>query len=438
MKRMVLGMGIVVGALSGQAYSLEECITIALRNKENLKASALSVESAKEEVRSSYSGILPSASFSGGWNENRFPEQTGGFNSGTGEIITGVVSKYSSVSSGISMSQTLYDGGIWWNTIAKSKNDYHLAKQFDRQIQINIIKEVHRSFFSYLKSKQLLEVARLNLKSSRRQMELVKRQFELGAVKKTDLLKAEVSLGQGEIDVLNQETAVKSAYRELKNAMGLIGAELEFEIADAGQPLEEIPELKLGVETLESYNPSLLAKRHQILSADLSRKLIQGTRLPNLSLSLRYSGSAADASTLSSKWNENWQMSTGFTLSVPLFTGRQNTVRIQQAKLNLGKEESEYIYQKQDLIVALSALLDVLNNYNEIIPLNEKVLTSAEEDLKLAQERYSLGAATILEVLDAQVSVSRAQSSVITAKYDARIQQANLKALLGILDSDLQ
>ena len=78
--------------------------------------------------------------------------------------------------------------------------------------------------------------------------------------------------------------------------------------------------------------------------------------------------------------------------------------------------------------------LDRLKNYEEIIPINETVLESAEEDLKLAQVRYSQGSTTILEVLDSQVSVQQARSSLIRSKYDAYIEQTNLKALLGSLD----
>ena len=64
----------------------------------------------------------------------------------------------------------------------------------------------------------------------------------------------------------------------------------------------------------------------------------------------------------------------------------------------------------------------------------ETVLESAEEDFKLSQVRYSQGSTTILEVLNAQVSVVQAKSSLVRSKYDAFIQQANLKALLGTLD----
>ena len=75
-----------------------------------------------------------------------------------------------------------------------------------------------------------------------------------------------------------------------------------------------------------------------------------------------------------------------------------------------------------------------MQNFSEIIPINETVLESAEEDLKLSQVRYSQGSTTILEVLNAQVSVVQAKSSLVRSKYDALIQQANLKALLGTLD----
>ena len=107
-----------------------------------------------------------------------------------------------------------------------------------------------------------------------------------------------------------------------------------------------------------------------------------------------------------------------------------------RAKIAVNKQESEYLTQLQDLSVQLQSSLDQLNNYQEIIPINETILVSADEDLKLAQVRYTHGSIIILEVLDAQVSVVRARSSLIRSKYDAYIEQANLKALLGTLDTD--
>ena len=63
---------------------------------------------------------------------------------------------------------------------------------------------------------------------------------------------------------------------------------------------------------------------------------------------------------------------------------------------------------------------------------------SSEEDLKLVQEKYSVGSATILEVLDAQVSLIRSNSSLINIIHDARVEEMNLKAILGVLDLEYQ
>jgi outer membrane protein TolC len=181
-----------------------------------------------------------------------------------------------------------------------------------------------------------------------------------------------------------------------------------------------------------------LAKQRQITNAEFSEKITKGARMPNISASANYSGNAEDFETLSDEWDENWRRNISLSISIPIYTGNTLSTRIQQARLNVQKQESEYLTQLQDLSVQLHGILDRLNNYQEVIPINETVLNSAEEDLKLAQKRYSLGSTTILEVLDAQVSVVSARSSLIRMKYDAFIEQANLKGLLGTLDSELE
>ena len=420
-----------------QSYSLGEAIEIALENKEALKTSALDLQSSRQGVKGSYSRILPSLRFSGNVSESRFPVQTGGYNETTGEITLDKISSLTSSSSSISLSQNIYDGGVWWNTIRQAKNSFRIAEQFDRQVITNIIRNVHSAYFNYLKASQLLDVARSNLMSSQQQLALAEQKYELGSAKKTDLLKAEVRFGQARVDVINNDAMLQNAYRTLKNAMGLIGTDRDFSVEEVEIPLEIIPEIDTGFELIQKFNPSVKAKQYQITSAELSAKIAKGSRLPTISANASYSGSAenlGDAITYS--FNDQKRMNTGVSISVPIFSGNSISTRIQQAKIAVDKQESEYLTQLQDLSVQLQSMVDQLNNYQEIIPINETVLISAEEDLKLAQVRYKQGSTIILEVFDAQVSVVRARSSLIRSKYDAYIEQANLKALLGTLDTN--
>ena len=396
----------------------------------------MDLESSRQGVKGSYSSIMPSIRFSGSMNESRFPTQTGGYNQTTGEITLDKISSQTSASSTLSLSQNIYDGGVWWNTIRQAKNSYKVAEEFNRQVMTNIIRNVHSAYFNYLKASQLLDVARSNLMSSQQQLALAQQKYELGSAKKTDLLKAEVRFGQARVDVVNNDAFLQSAYLTLKNALGLIGSDQDFTVEDVETPLDMIPEFETGFELVQKYNPSVKAKQYQVTGAEIGEKIAKGSRLPIISANASMSGTADDiGDAVSNSYNDQKRMNTGLSISIPIFSGNSISTRIQKAKIAVDKQESEYLTQLQDLSVQLQGYLDQLNNYQEIIPINETVLVSAEEDLKLARVRYSQGSTTILEVLDAQVSVVSARSSLIRTKYDAYIQQANLKALLGTLDA---
>ena len=427
---------ITISFCYAQNYSLEQAVEVALQNKEALKASALELNASKQDIRSSYSGILPSVRIAGSTTESTFPEQAIGFNQSSGEILNNV-SSITSASSSFSITQNIYDGGIWWNNIRLAKNNFRITEQFDRQIKTNIIRNVHFAYFNYLKAIQLLDVSRSNLMSSQQQLTLVQQQYDLGSAKKTDLLKAEVRFGQARIDVITNDASVKSAYRNLKNAMGLINSDQDFTIEEVEKPLELIPEFETGFELVQKFNPSVKAKQYQIMSAKLNTKLARGSRLPVISLSASSSGADENlGDAISNSYGDKQRTNASLSISIPIYTGNSISSRIQKAKISVDKQESEYLTQLEDLSVQLEDYLDQLNNYIEVIPINETVLESAEEDLKLSQVRYSQGSTTILEVLNAQVSVVQARSSLVRSKYDAFIQQANLKALLGTLDSE--
>lgn len=419
-----------------QSYTLEQVIKIALENKEALKASALELQSSKQDIRSSYSGILPSIRASVSSSESKFPQQSFGFNQSSGELLSDV-SSITTGSSNLSIAQNIYDGGIWWNNIRLAKNNYRISEQFDRQLITNIIRNVHFAYFNYLKALQLLDVARSNLMSSQQQLTFVQQQYDLGSAKKTDLLKAEVRFGQARIDVITNDASAKSAYRSLKNSMGIIKSDQDFSIEEVQKPLEIVPEFETGFQLLQKHNPSIKAKQYQIVAAELGEKIAKGSRMPVVSLSASALGSSDNiADAISNNFGDKQRTNASLSISIPLYTGSSISTRIQKAKIAVNKQESEYLTQLEDISVQLQDLIDQLNNYVEIIPINETVLESAEEDLKLSQVRYTQGSTTILEVLNAQVSVVQARSSLVRSKYDAFIQQVNLKALLGTLDLD--
>ena len=200
----------------------------------------------------------------------------------------------------------------------------------------------------------------------------------------------------------------------------------------AWQFLQEVgskKDLRKGENPVRSIN----ILDNQIITSKLRIKQAWSSSMPSIEMSAGINASSADQLTRG-YFDDNYIKSVNIRLSIPIFSGFRNKNNIQIAKLRLDQAETRLSGGTNSAKVSLYALINTLNNYQEIIPIQEEVLLSAEEDLKLAQQRYELGSASILELLDAQLALIQASSSLVRTKYDAAIQVANLDNLLGTLD----
>ena len=425
--------------LFAQGYDLDECIQIALGGKKTLMSAELGVSSAEKGLTRSYSGLLPSLSASTSTGRTQFPERESvSINFENIRLDTTVSSYYDNMSAGISLNQTLYDGGRSWNQVKQAKSQLEISKLNQRSTKIQVIQNVIKSYYGLLQAQKLLNVSEKNLEMSEQQISLVKKQFDLGVVRKTDLLKAEVSVGQARVDVLNRKANLENARRVLFNDMGLQDFGQSITAIDDEWLAATIPTSADIMELLKTRNPSLLVSQAQINLGDLNYKISKGLRLPSLNSSVNYSANGENSEELMDAIKDDWSLGMNVTLSIPIYTGHNLSIQQQQAKLSRQQSEYDYTTLLNNLRVQAELIRKSLNNYAEIIPLNKAIVASAEEDLKFVRERYSLGSATILEVFDAQVSLIRSNSTLINTIHDARMQEASLKALLGTLDLDYQ
>jgi outer membrane protein len=425
--------------LIGQDYTLNDCIKIALNQKKTILSASLDVASAEKSAKASLSGVLPVIQIISGASQNRFPErETISYDLSTFSGDTLVSNKYDNLSAGVSLNQMVYDGGRSRTLIQQARTNLDIAHLNKRLIKINVIQKVIQSYYNLLQAQKLYNVSEKNLEMSMDQVSFVEKQFELGVVKKTDLLKANVAYGQARVESLNKKVTYENSRRVLFNDMGLQDFGQKVTAMDKEWITPKIPSKTEVLKSLKENNPSIAISKKQIKVQDLSIKLAKGLRMPFINSSVNYSANGENSEKLISSLQDDWSLGLNLSFSFPIYSGNSLLMQQQQASINKQRSEYDYITLLNDLRVQAELIREILTNYVEIIPINQEIVISAEEDLKLVTERYSLGSATILEVLDAQVSLMRSKSSLINTIHDARIQEASLNALLGILDKKYQ
>ena len=418
-----------------QDYTLDDCIKIAIEGKKTVLSAALNVKSASSGLKASYSSLLPSIQGAASAGRTFFPEQENinlNFEDITFDTI--MTNQFDNYSAGISLNQKLYDGGRSLNQVRQARISFDIAQINQRLIITQVIQKVIVSYYSLLQSQKLLDVSERNLDMSIQQVALVKKQFDLGVVKRNDLLKAEVARGQARVDMLNKKTNLQNARRVLFNDMELQDTGQKINAVEDDWIASRIPSSGEILQLLKEQNPNILISKSQVELSNISHQLIKGLRLPSLSTSLNYSANSQSSNELIKALSDDWSMGVNLSLTLPLYFG--NSLSSQQQQATLSNQQAEYSYTTllNDFRVQAELIREALINYADIIPLNQSIVLSAEEDLKLVRERYSLGSATILELLDAQVSLIRSKSNLINVVHDARIQEANLNAILGTLD----
>ena len=419
MNKYILTILFFISTSIAQSLTVDECVRIALENKPSLKRAEQDVAIARLNRASTGALMLPSVNASNSFSETTY-----------GNTSSEASERYSG---GLSLSQSLFNFGTKINTLKQSDNTYNTAKQQRRQAKARIILDVHTFYYQYLKNSELFDIAGKDLELSKKQLDLVQNQYNLGAVSKTDFLKASVRYGTAKSSFLSRELSKKNSEKSLRFSMGLLNSDIPIIIKQKMDLILSVPTFDEAYSLMLSNSPDLSILDNQISGAQINVKKAWSSSLPSINMSIGMNASSADQITRT-YFDDNYIKSANITVSILIFSGFRNRNSIQISKLQLDQAETRLSGGKNSAKVSLYALINTLNNYQEIIPIQEEVLLSAEEDLKLAQQRYELGSASILVLLDAQLALIQASSSLVRTKYDAAIQVANLDDLLGTLD----
>jgi outer membrane protein TolC len=338
--------------------------------------------------------------------------------------------KSDTYSGSLSLSQNFVSFPIWAG-IRSAGASREATRGRTQATRADIALQANQQFYALLKAIKLATVARQTLLLSQNQLKRTEALFELGSVAKGDVLKQQVLVSQAKLDDINTHSAIEVERARLVGVLGMDpGTKLEIDTTLTEATLEA--DSATVWRDAFANRPELAAARASLASARASLGGAQGRRYPSLSGNWSYGYSVGDHFPKSlNEVDDNSSRSVSFGVSLPLFDGRNTRGAIQQAKAR--KLQAEYAVRDQELAIGVDveAALQAVSQARERIQVASDEQAAADEDLKLSQEKYDVGSATVLELIDAQVALTRARSDYISALADAQVARMQLRRARG-------
>ena len=426
--------------------TLEESIAIALHRNYSVKSAEYNLQQRDAQVLGSYSSILPSISFSTG--SARFMQ---GVTSNTGNvqvfdsegnatfISTTFTTPYiqrDNHSLGLNLNQNIYDGGRWWNNISRAKANQTAGFHALDASKNDAVFLTTQSYLQLAKATALQYALFDAVMLSQEQLERTESLYELGSVARTDFYKAKVQLGNDRSLLLTQRNVVAAAKSNLNIVMGR-DPWTPIRIEEREYEKVEYSSREEALQIAKSNSPQLKQLMASIEGAELGKKVAKAAFLPSISAGVRYSRDNEDLSKVYSSGNisQNWSSILNVSINLNLFNGFSDKANLEQSQAIYRSARENYENGSRNLKARIDDAITKLETYEELELIFRDNKQSAEEDLRLATERYELGSATLLEVQNAQVALLRSNTSVIRNKYDSQIAYAQLLNSMGTVRS---
>ncbi len=408
---------------AAQPITLGEAVRLARENSPQTIAARNNIDANEATIRTRLSAFLPtlSGSLSSSWGAGQVFDNKG-------DIVTRNNVTPWNWSRRLSANWVLFDGGDRNFQLGSARANVSAAEANEVAAQFSVAYSVALQYYAALAARESRSAALTALTEAEQILRAANARLASGAATRSDSLRAIIAVG-------NQQLAVMTAENDLQNANAaltrLVGTPFSVTAAPADTVLA--PVLPDSAE-LAGYLETAPAVRAAQASVAASTAAVRSSRTdywPTISTSYGITNNIADTSF--SLWQSRTlqNKSFGLSVSVPIFNGlgREETVqraRITEMNARASLRDARMLAQQQ-----LVQYIGQLRLAMARIAIQQASLVAAQEDLRVQQQRYALGASTQLELLTTQAALNSARFNLVNARFQVRIAEAQLEQLLG-------
>ncbi len=347
--------------------------------------------------------------------------------------------KSNNITAQLALNWTLFDGLKMFATRSKLAELINLGELGIKDNVINTVAAVIRTYYNIVRQKQQLRAVEEQMSINQERVKLAQYKLDIGTGTKPDVLQSKVDLNAQVAAKLEQEKLIEQLKEELNQLMnppaGIVYG-TGYEVSDS-IPLNTRIALGDIQNGLENSNPSLLIARKNIDIASYTLKERKAEKFPIVSFNSAYNFNRTQnqkvINSFSTLFNRNSGFNYGFTASIPILNNLNNKRLIQQAQNDIQYRQLLYANTRSQVnLGVLNAYKDYLQQ-QKALELEESNILLARENVSIIFQTYRLGAATYIQLREAQKSLEDGYNRLIAARYNMKLAETELLRLQGNL-----
>ncbi len=410
---ILVAAAFMVGSTAAAELTLDDCIDLAMKNRAVIIQSQGAEKLAAAGKRSALGAFLPNLSASYGYADNLNSSAKGD------ELAAKFAWNVTPIPSYFEYRAAAAD-------LAAARLDVIGSEQ-------DLILAVKLAYFNYLAAVQNVTVNDQALKRAEEQLKLIQSRFDLGSASLSDVLKQKVEYGNVKLTLLKAQNLVTTTQAKLAYTIG-IDPRQEQAFSSTFAPRTYDGAMDDAVAFALEHKPELLSAQKSLESAGYTVKSTMTTYFPELSFSLNAGRSWFSDKNFGAFGGDNDisnEGSVGYGLTWNIFDGFSREARVASAKVSRNNQRAGLADLRNRIVFDVKTAFTDIQQFRDQHSVAQENVTASEEDLKITQEKYNLGAATILDLLNAQVSLRQAQVDLIQADFDLNLAISRLENAMG-------
>ncbi|MGE0822027.1 MAG: TolC family protein [Candidatus Binatia bacterium] len=407
--------------------TLREAVATALARHPAIRVGEATVRAAQQRVRQQEAGYLPRGAYTYTLSRQQRPltAAVGGvqIDGQEQQRVRNFSQLFAFHSTNFSLRQLLFDFGRTLDSIqaAIASVDANVADLDTTRHTVEF--NVKQAYYGLLSAQHLLRVAEETIQQNTKHLENAQARFEVGVASRFDVTQAQVQVSTAELDYVTAQNNVDLGRETLREALGMVEP-LTSPLVDTLNRQSVTVEAETAVRHAYANRPELQSLHAQQRAATERISSLKKEYLPSISGDAQYTWTGR-----AYPLQEGWTV--GVTLTIPLFDSILTTAQIGEAQADMQGLVAQEEDLRQRIALEVRRSILELRRAEKSIRVSEQSEVQARENLSLAEGRYQVGVGNILEVTDAQTSLTSARANVIQSLYNYKTALAQLERAIG-------